>query len=337
MEQDLEEREEQIRKARLMLWAALISGLIAVHLALLGMADPLLPGLRPLLVRRALGRARRGARHRHEPAGDVPGARARVRARLHLLPIAYFLLRSYQALEPGGAPEEPAPRPQAARPAASRPATAVKAGPATGIRGAVACVKNASLGGQVPEGESLTARITQPGIDMKAEDLPVMRATKGHFAVCYLIDEGAHYSFASHGQMKAAGLTLEELHRIALGNLAALMGAKPGLGLHSGSGHHGLTMGGQFEASLVLLDSLWDRTLAEHFPNGPWWRSPRATCCSSATRNRARAGAPARRRGARDGGGDHLLTEKLFVRAGGKWSEFGAETKKDLPPLEFGR
>jgi uncharacterized protein YtpQ (UPF0354 family) len=181
-------------------------------------------------------------------------------------------------------------------------------------------VKSASLGGQAADGESLQARISQPGIDMKEEDLPVMRATKGHFAVCYLIDEGSHYSFANHGQLKESGLTLEELHRLAVGNLAALIGAKPGLALHSGAGHHGLTMGGQFEASLVLVDDLWDRTLAEHFPNGPLVAIPaRDVLLFCDAKSREGLGHLRAAVARVTTSGDHLLTEKLFARVGGQW------------------
>lgn len=319
-EGDLEAREDQIRKARTMLWAALAGGLVMVFGMVTGRAGWFftgfvlswfggLSGVRD--VARAIGT---------HPLVMYPALVIGFAPVFNLLPIVYFLARSYQALEPGGAAEEPAPRPEAARPAPPRPAAAVKPKPATGIRGAVACVKGASLGGQVPDGESLTARITQPGIDMKPEDLPVMRATQGHFAVCYLIDEGSHYSFANHGQLKAAGLSLEELHRLAVGNLAALIGAKPGLALHSGAGHHGLTMGGQFEASLVLVDDLWDRTLAEHFPNGPLVAIPARDvllfCDAKSREGLGHLRAAVARVTA---GGNHLLAEKVFARVAGQW------------------
>jgi hypothetical protein len=263
---------------------------------------------------------------------------------LNLLPLGYFLVRANGALaNPPEDDEEPAaPSPPPRRAAAAPPARPGAAGArparASGLRGAIACIKSASLGGQVPEGESLKARVAQPGVDMAEADLPVMRATHGHFAVCYMIDEGSHYAYANHGQVKAAGMTLEELHRLAVGNLAALVDAKPGLKMHPQPGFQGLTLDGQFEASLMLVDALWDRALAPQAPNGAVVTIPSRDVCAFCDAKSAEGVKQLRAVAARVGaGGSHVLTDKLFVRADGKWREFGAEAKKDLPPLEFGR
>jgi hypothetical protein len=325
-EEDLEAREKQLRTARLMLWAALIGGLITIFAMVTNSAGLFitfmllswlggLSGVRD--VARAIGT---------HPLLMYPVLVVACVPIVNLLPILYYLIRAHAALGPGGAPEEPV---SAALPL--RKAAAGSAAPqpraATGIRAAIACVKSADLGsGAASASGDETLTVSVPSIpDMPAEDLPVTRAVQGVFLVCYMVDEGTHYSYVNEGQLQAAGMTRDALHGIGMANLAALVDGKPGLQLHPQEGFQGLVMGGQFEASLLLVDALWDRALAKHFPNGPVVAIPSRDVCAFCDSQSARGIAQLRKVVARvTAGGSRLMSDKLFIRRDGAWRKLAS-------------
>ncbi|MBX7248394.1 MAG: DUF1444 family protein [Caulobacteraceae bacterium] len=89
----------------------------------------------------------------------------------------------------------------------------------------------------------------------------------GHgLGVIYVVDEGDHYAYLNNRDLAASGLDMERLHTIALDNLAKL--ASQSLNRSSDGEIHTLLMGGDFEASLILLDDLWEHTFADLAPNG---------------------------------------------------------------------
>jgi hypothetical protein len=168
--------------------------------------------------------------------------------------------------------------------------------------------------------------------------IPVMRGTQGTFAVSYLIDQGSDYAYANAGELQASGLSLDALHMVGVKNLARQVNAKPGLQVvPQPDGVFGLVMGGQFEASLVLVDALWDETLRKHYKTAPVITMPArdmlAFCDEGSGAGIAGLRAIAERiRSA----GEGFMTDKLFVRRDGKWQEFaGGAARADLPPLEF--
>ena len=95
---------------------------------------------------------------------------------------------------------------------------------------------------------------------------PMSRPLAADMLVMYAIDRPTHVEYVSNGALATTGLTLEQLHQRSIENLPARLGK---VQLHDcGSGVFGLSAGGTFEASLLLLDDLW-RQLAEHLPGEP--------------------------------------------------------------------
>ncbi len=84
-------------------------------------------------------------------------------------------------------------------------------------------------------------------------------------AAFYVYDDGNTFTYVTDAMREEVGLTREQLHDIGLANLAQRFG---GMELHQGGGMLVLTGDGNFEASMILLDTVWDQ-LAHHFPNGP--------------------------------------------------------------------
>jgi hypothetical protein len=263
-------------------------------------------------------------------------------------PIAYYLWRAMRGLageleapEPEPAPPPPRkPAPQARPAATSRPAPAAAraATPRARLLTAIASVKAAGLDLDGADGTMLKVNIPLAP-DAGEADMPVMRATAGTFAVCYLLDEGGHYAYANAGELKAAGLSLEALHMVGVKNLARQVGGSPGLRMvPQPHGVFGLVLGGQFESSLVLVDALWDETLRKHYKTAPVVTIPArdmlAFCDEASEAGLAGLRAIAERIRA---GGDGFMTDKLFVRRDGRWQELRHDKPRDLPPLEFGR
>lgn len=142
------------------------------------------------------------------------------------------------------------------------------------------------------DGERVTLKYNlppgAPAIDMAQADLPVTRAAQGIFGLNYMVDEGSQYTTLSEGELKASGMTLDELHQVAMANLRKRVAtANPGLRLLRMKGPDGkgqaegimVLLDGDNEAALVLLDELWDKTLREHIPNGVMVAIPARDVC----------------------------------------------------------
>lgn len=222
-----------------------------------------------------------------------------------------------RAAPPVAGPEAPSSADLKAAPASTAPAALQER-----LSRAVATVKIVGLGG-VAEGKLLDVRISDPafkGTEL-GDQAPVVRASKG-FGVFYAVDEGRHFAYVTQGELRASDMTAEQLHQTGLRNLAALVkGDQPGLSLHGDGPARGLAMGGHFEASLVLLDALWDGPLKPRIPNGAVVAIPARDVCAFCDADSAEGIAQLRllvQSVTQDG--DHLLSDTLFVRRNGSWT-----------------
>src|SRR5262249_59063451 len=84
--------------------------------------------------------------------------------------------------------------------------------------------------------------------------------------VCYITDTGDALRYLQNRDLDEAALDAEALHEVALGNLARLTSGRVRL-LPQGD-FFGLLLDGNFEASLLLLDDLWDGALAGYPGSG---------------------------------------------------------------------
>jgi uncharacterized protein YtpQ (UPF0354 family) len=122
---------------------------------------------------------------------------------------------------------------------------------------ATACIKTSD-----PQ-KAVAAEVENP---LPADQLPVTTSIgNGLFAV-YLMDEGDHFSYVQHHHLDVYKAESKGMHEIGLMNLSKL--AQQNLRIVPQGAIHGLLLDGQFEASLMLLDDLWDDTLASYTPNG---------------------------------------------------------------------
>lgn len=128
----------------------------------------------------------------------------------------------------------------------------------------------------VPDGTPLRMQmVLPPGVDSSQVSVPAMRATGGIFGVQYMIDEGAHYIAVAVSELEQVGMKLDELHQMAMRNLRKMVtSGQPGLKLRrlnrvdAKAQAVQVTLDGENEASLVLLDDLWDKAFVKYIPNG---------------------------------------------------------------------
>lgn len=95
-----------------------------------------------------------------------------------------------------------------------------------------------------------------PVMTLPHDDSPVMRPFAADLVVMYAIDLPSHFQFVAYRDLRKASITEEELHSIALRNLPARV---PKIELHGQPPKYMVTAGGNFEATLLLLDSMWEQ------------------------------------------------------------------------------
>src|SRR4051812_46466227 len=101
-----------------------------------------------------------------------------------------------------------------------------------------------------------------PAVDLGFEQSPACQPLCDGLGIFYLVDLGDKFEYVQYGHMQQAGLTLEQLHKMAVDNLAAI--CKTRLEIRTHSNIFAFLMGGDFEASCMLVSDLFDRVLAPY-------------------------------------------------------------------------
>jgi hypothetical protein len=160
-----------------------------------------------------------------------------------------------------------------------------------------------------------------PVVALNADDSPVLMQLGNGLLVAYLVDEGDHFSYVQGRDLLPSGLDLPALHRSAVANLADL--AHERVTIRQSGPIWALFLDGNLEASLLLLDDLWDEALGSYHAGNPVIAIPArdVICfCDAASSDgvrelRAVVGRvwPA---------ADHLISERLFRRQSKQWLLF---------------
>jgi hypothetical protein len=146
-----------------------------------------------------------------------------------------------------------------------------------------------------------TAYLVRPDSDerlptLSVSDAPVLTDLGNGLRVGYVVDLGTRFQYIQRRHLWAAGLTQAKLHRDAVANLATMLNDRNAL-VHTREDGFVVLFDGHFDASLILVDALWDKGAL-------------AFCDASAP-----AGPQQLRRFIEDAGtGDHPLTTTLFYR-----------------------
>lgn len=158
-----------------------------------------------------------------------------------------------------------------------------------------------------------------PVIALSQDDSPVLRPFSVPLLASYVVDAGESYEFVQNRHLVEDGIDEEALHRIGLENLAQLLNDRSTRVQPYGN-IFAVMMGGDFEASLILLDPLWDEHFRQ-FVSGDYAvvvpaRDVLAFCDASST-----AGVDELRQVVHRvfPDGDHLLSDRVHVRRQGTW------------------
>ena len=171
---------------------------------------------------------------------------------------------------------------------------------------AVACLKIAS-----PDGEVAS------GVNLPPSAQPVVTPVTTHFSAAYLVDEGASLSYVTEADLTRTGVKHAYLYLQGLNNLARRAN---GLRMQKAGAMNMLQLDGHFEASLVLLDKLWDQSLAAYAPNGAVVACPARDVLAFCDVKSPEGIGQLKELAAKVyADGAHTLSDKLHVRQGGKW------------------
>ena len=156
-----------------------------------------------------------------------------------------------------------------------------------------------------------------PALALSGDDSPVLRAFATGLVTAYLIDEGDTFSYVQGRDLREAGLGEEELHRLAVANLAKLAEGKASV--RESGPVWAVFLDGNFEASLMLVDDLWTHGLRE-YATDPVVAIPArdvlAFCDVESAAGVSELRAVVKRAWPL---GDHLLSESLYRRVDGIW------------------
>lgn len=157
-----------------------------------------------------------------------------------------------------------------------------------------------------------------PAVQLSFEDSPAYQPLCDGLGVMYLVDIGDSFQYVNYRDLHASGLTLDQMHELAVRNLAAI--CRERLQIHPHANIFAFVAGGQFESSCMLLDDIFDRVLVPRIANGYIAAVPARDIFAVCGRDNA-AGIRELQTLVSNAwpDGDHLVSNKLYVRDSGKW------------------
>jgi uncharacterized protein YtpQ (UPF0354 family) len=147
---------------------------------------------------------------------------------------------------------------------------------------------------------------------------PVIHDLQNGLVVAYAVDCGDAFELVQQRHLQEEGNDPEKLHVTAMSNFLAFMGTRTNL-QQQGS-INGFFLDGNFEASLLLVDPLWDQALQQYAPNGFVVAVPARdvlaftdAACEEGIQQLKTIVARLFPHG------DHLISPDLYQRVGGAW------------------
>lgn len=147
----------------------------------------------------------------------------------------------------------------------------------------------------------------------------------GDFLMSFLIDRGEIYYYIQRRDIDTEGITVEELAEIGVENLRKL--ANEHLQVNVNKGVYSAILDGNFEASLVFLDGLWDVALQSLVRNKFIITIPARDVlafCDSEDEDGLNQLKDICKRVWDNPESDHLLSNCLYIREDDKWREYQA-------------
>jgi uncharacterized protein YtpQ (UPF0354 family) len=97
--------------------------------------------------------------------------------------------------------------------------------------------------------------MAEPTIPLSKEDSPVLFDLRNGLVVSYVLDQGGTLEYISYRDLELSGLRVGDLHSAAVRNLLEHVSKKTRV--QPVGSIHAVFVDGNFEASLILLDEVW--------------------------------------------------------------------------------
>jgi len=158
-------------------------------------------------------------------------------------------------------------------------------------------------------------------IELSHADSPVLINLNNGLLVSYLSDDGKNFSYIQNRDIEELKLNEQQLHEYGIYNLSLKLNSK--MEIRQTEGIYAVLLDGNFEASLLLVDELWDNSLKKLTPNGAVvcipCRDILAFCDKDSKEGITQLNTIISRIWDK---GDHLISNKLFIRNNKAWIKF---------------
>jgi len=162
---------------------------------------------------------------------------------------------------------------------------------------------------------------TTKTIDLTRPDIPVITDLGNGLLTTYVVIQGDKLRYVQQRHLVDAGLSKAQLHHQAVENLTLLTKTKSAHILPHGDIFMVLC-GGSFEASLILIDDLWEDTLDHFAPNGFIAVFPYRDILAFCDAESATGIEQLRQIVTRAGDDDHHITPVPYYRSGSTWRSY---------------
>ena len=157
-----------------------------------------------------------------------------------------------------------------------------------------------------------------PVIQISGEDAPVLRNLGNGLVIAYVVDTGSAFEYIQQRDLMCADLTPDRLHSIAIANLSSIADIAR---IIPYSNIFAVLAEGNFEASFVLVERLWESTfrqfVADDYAVAIPARDVLAFCKASSDEGIAELQGVIDR--CRNANCDHPISDRIFVRTNGGW------------------
>ncbi len=162
---------------------------------------------------------------------------------------------------------------------------------------------------------------TTKTIDLTRPDIPVITDLGNGLLTTYVVIQGDKLRYVQQRHLVDAGLSQAQLHHHALENLTQISKTKAAQLLPHGDVFVVLC-GGSFEASMILIDELWEDSLDHFAPNGFIAVFPCRDILAFCDAESAVGIEQLRQIVTRAGEDDHQITPVPYYRSGSTWRSY---------------
>ena len=159
------------------------------------------------------------------------------------------------------------------------------------------------------------------GLALSENDSPVVRDLGNGLLVVYVVDSGQSFQYVQNRHLSEAGMTHDALHATAMSNFLKFISERTRMQPHGNI--FAMFLDGNFEASLLLVDQLWDQSLTQFVQAGFVTAVPARDVLAFADAHSSAGIAELRGLVARlFPNGDHLISQDLYRRESSQWVRF---------------